>query len=322
MKKKIALSLLLALLLSLLSACVASGKGESEALPPPDPEPAAETPAPSPTPEPLPGTLELRFALPAASEEEGTSVYYSAASEYDCCFLYPSYCELWMENGTVRLNPGRFFARIILTPYDKRSADAPKALLELFDPGKWNSVPSEITVGEGFEGLRMSYTKYDTYRRWIAWETEDFYYLLYGVCFDRYEDRLNDILELVSSSCRPCGKLLVSAPEGGALLRSAEGLRLLYTAAEPHAADGGTQLSLTLRAENRSGREVELLAAAPAADDGEGFEARCSLADGEDLDWTLTPACEGETLALTLIARAVGEDSPLAELPIEIRFEE
>lgn len=320
MKRKIALLLLLALLLSLLSACAGEVPGEDAS--PDEPAPVEQTPAPSPTPAPVPETLKLGFSLPSAPEEEGTSSYYSPESEYDCAFLYPDYCELWTEGGTVRLNPGWFFARIILTPTRKDAEDAPGALLELFDPGKWSSVPSEITVGEGFDGLRMSYTKYDTYRRWIAWETEDFYYLLYGVCFDRYEDTLNEILDVVTSSYRPCGNLLVSAPESGTLLRSGDGLRILYTAAEPRAAEGGTQILLTLRIENDSGREVELLASSPAGEDG-SFEARCALGGGESLDWPLAPVCTGGRgeYALSLLARAAGAESPLAELPIRITLE-
>ena len=287
MKRKIALLLLLALLLSLLSACAGEVPGEDAS--PDESAPVEQTPAPSPTPAPVPETLELGFSLPSAPEEEGTSSYYSPESEYDCAFLYPDYCELWTEGGTVRLNPGWFFARIILTPTRKDAEDAPGALLELFDPGKWSSVPSEITVGEGFDGLRMSYTKYDTYRRWIAWETEDFYYLLYGVCFDRYEDTLNEILDVVTSSYRPCGNLLVSAPESGTL---------------------------------HSGREVELLASSPAGEDG-SFEARCALGGGESLDWPLAPVCTGGRgeYALSLLARAAGAESPLAELPIRITLE-
>lgn len=323
MKHTLSVLLLLAFLLALLSGCAGPGRGESESLP--TPEPARETPAPTPTAEPVPEALELVLSLPGSAEERAESgIFCSAPEEYGCAFLYPDYCSLWTEeDGTIRLSPSWFFARIILTPISRQSGDAPASLLELFEPGKWNSVPSEIRVGEGFEGLRMSCTKYDTYRRWIAWETEDFDYLLYGVCFDRYEDTLNDILDVITSGFRPGGGLLVSAPEDGAPLRSEAGLRICFAGAEVNAEGGGFGLTLTLSIENRSGREIELLVSSPAPADGEPFEARCSLGDSKRMTWPLTLPCEGgaEAPGLTLLARAAGEELPLAELPIRILTE-
>ncbi len=321
MKKQLAL-LLLVLLLPCLAACDLPTPPTAELSPapteeglPPDPTPE---PTPEPTREPFPDALRLSVTLPAASED-GRGLYYSSKEEYDCCFSYPDSCSLWTEDGTIRLSPSRFFARVILTPIAKASGDAPSTLVELFEPAKWESVPGEITVAGKWNAMRMSNTKYDTYRRWIAWETDDYFYLIYGVCFDRYEDDLNEILDVVCSSFRPAGEIQLAAPEPGTLLRSEDGVELRYSDASLSLTEGGAQLSVTLAIENGSACEAEfLVSAAPELN----VESRCAIPAGYRLDWSfILPelVTDGSgTLELTLFARAVDKETPFAELPIRI----
>lgn len=321
MKKTIAILLLLSLLLAALCGCASPAPAQvAEA----QEDPSDETPAPAPTPESVPEALELGFTLPAATDEDGDEIglYYSPQDAYNCSFNYPLSCSLWEEDGTIRVSPDRWFARIILTPVSRRDDMAPASMLDLLEPGKWNSVPSELTVGEGLAALRMSNNKYDTYRRWIVWETEDFFYLLYGVCFDRYEDSLNDILDVIASSFRRGDSLGVEAPESGTLLRSEEGLRLSYSDAGVRIAEEGAQLSLTISVENRSDSEAEFLVTGGTA---LPFESRCAVPANHRLDWSfaLLDAAEiaafGEAgLELTLYARAAGEELPTTTLPIRI----
>ena len=322
MKKSIAYLLLLALLLPLLCACASPAPAAPAESPE---EPIEETPAPSPTPEPVPEALALGFTLPAAVDEDGDEIglYYSPREEHNCCFNYPLNCALWEEeDGTIRISPIRWFARIIFTPISRSAEDAPAAMLDLLEPGKWGSVPSEVTVGDGVDALRMSNTKYDTYRRWIVWETEDHFYLLYGVCFDRYEDSLNDILDVVASSFRKADSLSVELPESGTLLRSEDGLRLSYSDASCRIAEEGAELSLTITVENRSDSEAEFIVTGGTE---LPFEARCAVPANHRLDWSfalpdaaaLAPFGE-EGAELTLIARAAGAELPLTTLPIRI----
>ena len=130
MKRAFCLILILCLLAALLSGCA----GE---LPPP---PEAESPTPAPTdgesgdalvtvesdPVEVPEALELVLSLPSADPRgEELAYYFSGAEEFDCAFVYPSYCTVWMENGAIRLNPGWFFARMFFTCIPKDAENAP-----------------------------------------------------------------------------------------------------------------------------------------------------------------------------------------------------
>ena len=332
MKRILSIILLLCLLAALLSGCAES----LPSLPPlpgssaaQTPEPTAE-PTPEPTPEPpaVPEKLELGFILPSAEESDEELVYYlSPAEEFDCAFVYPSYCALWVEKGAVRLNPSWFFARMFFSSVRKDAEGAPDEMLDMLEPGKWGSVPIEGSAGTGWPSLRAMNLKYDTWREWIAWETPERYYLLYGACFDHYgrEETLDAIFETIAGSFRTAAELVTAAPAEGALLRQSGGLSLYFDGA---ALGGGTspRAELRLKAYN-TGQESCSLAVSGYTADGVTFpfEAVLDVAAGEGQLWTLSlplmPEEGGATFeSLGFWVSAQGNDGSLFELPVRIEL--
>ena len=339
MKRILSTVLALCLLAALIGGCA----GELPALPPlPDkeePSAPAESAAPEEAEadvvviedEPAPVVkgeekLSLRFTLPALDEtREELAYYFSPAAEFDCAFAYPAYCALWAENGSIRLDPGWFFARMFFTGVDKDAEGAPETLLGMLEPGKWSSSPSEITVGSGFSALRMNNLKYDTWRRWIVWETPERYYQLYGVCFDGREEDVAAIFEVIASSFRTSAELLAEASESGTPLREYGELSLSYDGAELRSAQNGPVAELRLSIDNRSGQAFSFSVSAPTADGSSlSFDESCSLEDGESLVWTLSLPLTSEdgafyeTLALSVAAHSEGEE--IFELPVQIEL--
>lgn len=329
MKRTLSVILLLCLLAALLSGC----SGELPSLPA-LPGGAAETPepveTPEPTPEPpaVPEELELGFLLPSADWSDEELVYYiSPAEEFDCAFVYPSYCALWVEKGAVRLNPSWFFARMFFSSVRKDAEGAPDEMLDMLEPGKWGSVPIEGTAGTGWPSLRAMNLKYDTWREWIAWETPERYYLLYGACFDHYgrEETLDSIFETIADSFRTASELLTAAPAEGELLRQSGGLSLYFDGASL----GGEvypRAELRLKAYNTGEQRGTLTVAAYTAD---GvifpFEAVLELGPGEGQLWTLSlPLMPEEGGApferLGFRVGAEGDGEALFELPVRIEL--
>ncbi len=326
MKRILASILLLCLLAALLSGCAGTLPSPSS---PPE---TAETeipaePAPEPTAEPpaVPESLELGFTVPEIVSDEDLNWYFSPEEEFGCGFCYPSYCSVWLEKGALRLSPSWFFARLFFSSVRTDAENAPDELLELLEPGKWGTVPNVGTVGTGWGALRALHLKYDTWRRWVAWETEDRYCLLYGVCFDGREEEVGMIFETIAASFRTGEELLAAAPEGGELLRQSGGVSLYYDGAE---LGGGASpcVLLRLKAFNEGGEARELSVSACTAD-GETFpfEASLPLSSGEGRIWTLSLPLEDaesgalfESLGLWITAK--GEDGALFELPVEIEL--
>jgi hypothetical protein len=336
MKRSLCVLLALCLLAALLSGCA----GE---LPPLPPLPGKETAGPQEndaagnddvvvvTAEPaaveVPACLELGFSLPAADTDEDLSYYFSPGGEFDCAFAYPSYCSLWVEKGAVRLDPGWFFARMFFTSVLRDDENAPEKLLDLLEPGKWGSIPSEGTAGTGWTALRTMHLKYDTWRAWVAWETPERYYLLYGSCFDGREEVVGAIFETIAASFRTNAELLVSAPESGALLRQDDPLCLFFDGAEI-GGESLPRLELRLRALNRGEEARELRVDAFTADGGTfPFEGQFSVPAGEDRTWTLTlPLIPEEGGApfenIGFFVNALdGEGQSLFELPVRIELQ-
>ena len=329
MKRILSAILLLCLFAALLSGC-------AEELPPLPPlpgkeqtPPPEETVVPEPTPEPVavPENLELAFTLPSADwSEEELACYISPESEFDCAFVYPAYCTLWVEKGALRLDPGWFFARMFFSSVRKDAESAPAEMLDMLEPGKWNTVPAEGTAGTGWPALRAMHLKYDTWRDWIAWETPERYYLLYGACFDHYgrEETLDQIFETIADSFRSSAELLRAAPESGTLLRQSGDLSLCYDSSE---LDGGTECCVKLRllAVNDSEAARTLFVNAYTAD-GRSFpyESTLALSAGEKQLWTisipLAPEEGGapfETIGFWVSAQGQSAEA-LFELPVRI----
>ena len=306
------LNALLLCLLLLLSAC---GQGAAESVPELTPEAAPqsadavnEESAPAETPVPVPEKLALSYKLPEA--DDSLPRCFSGADEQDCAFSYPDNCDEWVEEGVIRLSPRNYFARVFLSSVEKDGEDAPEDLLALLDTAKWNSTANEMTVGGRYGGLRMSNWKYDTYRRWIVWETDARYYTLYASCFDRYADRTNAILDAIASSFVAGDELVSASAERGALLRYADGVRLCYSDASIGTTEeDAPALVLELEAENSGAESVTLMAA----------DAILELKSGESALWPITVLLtEGET-TLHLDARSGGESLPGFGLDIMIK---
>ena len=332
MKRTITLILLLCLLAALLSGC-------SGALPSLPSLPAAETPASEPTPEPEieptpepfrgPERLKLGFTLPSVEDSpEDLRFYFSPAAEFDCAFCYPAYCAAWAEKGAVRLSPSWFFARLFFTSVEKENENAPDALLDLLEPGKWGTVPNVGTAGSGWGALRAAHLKYDTWRRWVAWETSERYCLLYGVCFDGREGEVGTIFDIVSESFLTSAELLSSAPESGELLRQDDALSLSFDGAELRGEYPVYTAELRLSVTNEGDAARELYVDSLSLDGTEtALDARCRAESGESLLWTLSlPIAAGEDgvlcRALSLRVSACGEDgAALFELPVDITLD-
>ena len=334
MRRSLSVLLILCLLAALLAGCA----GELPPLPTPPGKESGEAPEESVPPdesevvvtaEPLelPEALELGFSLPTADDRgEELRWYFSGAEEFDCAFAYPAYCSQWFEKGALRFDPNWFFARMFFTSVLRDDENAPDALLDLLEPGKWGSLPEEGFVGTGWTALRELTLKYDTWRDWIAWETPERYFLLYGVCFDGREEVLRAIFETIAESFRTGAEMLSECPESGALLRQDESLELFFDGAALGGGSAGV-LALRLRAVNR-GEEGRRLTVSAYTADGQSFpfETECIVsADGEQL-WTLSlPLVPGEggapfeSLGFRLDAQG-GEGEALFELPVNIEL--
>ena len=330
MKRSLCVLLLLCLLAAPLSGCA----GEPPSVPPP---PGSESGPPEQngsaadavqnTPPAVPETLELGFSLPTADPRgEDLAYYFSPVGEFDCGFVYPSYCTVWVENGAIRFNPGWFFARMFFTNVRRDAADAPGALRDLLELNKWGSYPEEGTAGTGWTALRALHLKYDTWRDWVAWETPERFYLLYGACFDGREEILGSIFETIAESFRTGGELLAAAPESGTLLRRSGSLSLFFDSA---ALVGGSAPCVELRLRAAVGGEGGgTLSVSAYTADGQSFpcEAALTVANGEEQPWTLTlPLIPGEGGALCsgigfFVNAQSGDGAALFELPVRIEL--
>ena len=335
MKRCLSLILILCLFAALLAGCAA----ELPSLPPlpgketPAPEEAEEseivqTPAPTPA---EPKELALVFALPASGQDgEETAWYFSPAEEFDCAFSYPAYCTQWVEKGAVRFDPGWFFARMFFTSVRKDDEGAPGAMVDMLEPGKWNASPAEGTVGTGWDALRMLHLKYDTWRTWVAWETPERYYLLYGVCFDGMEDIVGEIFTTIADSFHTSADLLASAPESGTLLREDGALYLAFEGAELRSGEDGPCAEVRIKAVNRGRETCELFVSSVTADGAweVPIDARCALGGEKSLVWTFcVPFVYGEEavrcteLSFSLFAREAESGEVITELPVVITIQ-
>lgn len=331
MKRSLCVLLFLCLLATLLSGCA----GELPDVPPP---PGSESVTPGrdesvigdggaeSAPVDVPEALELGFSLPTADPRgEELAYYFSPAGEFDCGFAYPSFCTVWVEDGAIRFNPGWFFARMFFTNVRRGDANAPGALRDLLEVNKWGTAPEEGTVGTGWTALRALHLKYDTWRDWVAWETPERFYLLYGACFDGREENLGSIFDTIAESFRTGGELLARAPESGTLLRRDGSLSLRYDGAS---LVGGSapcvELRLRAAADGESGGTLSV--SAYTADERTlPFEAALDVAAGEEQLWTLTLPLAAEdggapcsSLGLWVSAQSGG--ALLFELPVRIEL--
>lgn len=332
--------LLILLILCLLAAMMSGCAGDLPSLPPLPGKEAPEEPQESAAPEDdivivtedpvavdVPDTLELLFELPSAESGEEPAYYFSPEAEFDCAFLYPSYCSVWVEKGSIRLNPGWFFARMFLTSVRCDAENAPDELLDLLETGKWGTYAEEGTVGKGWTALRALHLKYDTWRRWVAWETSERYYLLYGSCFDGREDAVIDIFEMIAASFRTNAELLVSAPDQGTLLREDASISLSFDSAELTGGDAPC-IQLCIRAVNRGDSARELVVPVYTAGGREyPFDARLEVPAQEEWNWTLTlpliPEDGGTPFDnFTFTVNVLDESAErLIDLPVMIKLE-
>lgn len=333
MKRSLSVLLVLCMLAALLSGCA----GDLPDLPPlpgtENPQESEPTPLPEEievavTAEPVvvPDALELNILLPTANPRgEELAYYFSGAEEFDCSFAYPSYCSVWVEKGAIRLSPSWFFARMFFTGVRRDAENAPAELIDLLEVGKWGTHPGEGTAGTGWSSLSALTLKYDTWRDWVAWETPERYYLLYGACFDGREGALGTVFDIVAESFRTGEEMLVSAPESGTLLRLSGTLSLFY---DGTAFVGGTspQIELRLRACENGGEPRELsVSGYTAGGESYPFEAVLSLSGGEEQIWTLSlPLLSGDgtpygSLGFWISARA-DANGTLFELPVKIEW--
>lgn len=303
----------------LLSGCGAAPLSQSTAPALESAMPSAPAESPEATPasdvtvtEDLPDALRFSVSLPALPDSPyDLERCFSGADEHDCAFCYPDFCEQWVEDGVIRLSPRRFFGRIFLSSVRRDAPDAPQTLLSLLDTAKWGASANEMTVGSGHNGLRMSHLKYDTYRRWIVWETGDRYYTLYAACFDRYEDTINAVLDTIVASFLTQEELTGCSCAPGALLRQSRGLSLSYDSASLALTDEGFALRLLLRADSASDSPVVLSAGS----------AVCTISPGESALWPLElPLSGGGETTLSITARS--DDADLADLGLELIIKE
>ena len=324
--KRIAALLLLVTIAASLAGCGAQSAAETpEPAPSAAPEPTAE---PSPEPdEALPETLELSFGVPSAADSPfGLQYYVNRSPELGCAFAYPDFCSAETDGSVVQLSPARFFARIFLYAYPKGAEGSPQAPGELLDPRKWGEEPRDCTVGGRFAALEMDNLKYDTYRRWIVWETDGMIYQLYAACFDDRIDTINETLDAVASSFCPASELSLPDAEGRRLLRSFGSVELYCSGAELSSDGGALELWLMLEIENGSDEELSFITEDLSADgrrlSGVG---RCSVPAGGSAVWpvSLPVTAEGEPISeLSVVIAALGGDGPIDELalPVVLRF--
>ena len=330
MKRCVSLILILCLVSALLAGCAAelpslpSLPGKEEAAPAAaETDEASEAPVPAPV---EPKELELTFRLPAAgTDDEETLWYFSPAGEFDCGFSYPAYCTQWVEKGAVRFDPGWFFARMFFTSVLRDDEGAPSDLVAMIEPGKWGASPGEGTVGSGeWYALRMLHLKYDTWRTWVAWETPDRYYLLYGACFDGREEVVGAIFETIAASFLTGGEMLVSAPERGETLAENASLAIGYEGASLRSTQEGVFLELSLSVRNAGEEAYTLAVSAPEADGRAlAFADQYPVGGHEGGVWylSLPLTAEDGTLAkeLSFSVTAEGGDAP-APLPVSIHL--
>ena len=327
--KKLLSVLLLICLLAALPGCAGGAAGS------PLPGEPAEEPEVSPeeTPEPLTVTgAELDFPLPRMRDGlYDVLPYYAVPEEEDCFFLYPDFCDFRRTEGAeFRLDPVNWFARIFLTVTDRSAPDAPDRLLGLLDPGKWQSAAGRVTVGERYEALRMSVTVYDTYRRWIAWETDSHYYLLYGVCFDRREDDLNAVLQTIADSFWAASDLCAELPEDGMTLAQGGGLSVVCTKALLRPDWNGLQLELCLDAVNSSDGTLTLsVDGLYAGAETLPMSAVCRLGPSEGASWAVNVFVEAaedgsypDELSFAIAVRSADASEAYPDLPVRILLTE
>ena len=326
MKRCLSFLVILCLVSALLAGCAAELPslpplpGKEEAAPAAaETDEASEAPVPAPV---EPKELELTFRLPAAgTDDEETLWYFSPAGEFDCGFSYPAYCTQWV----VRFDPGWFFARMFFTSVLRDDEGAPSDLVAMIDPGKWGASPGEGTVGSGeWYALRMLHLKYDTWRTWVAWETPDRYYLLYGACFDGREEVVGAIFETIAASFLTGGEMLVSAPERGETLAESTSLALSYEGASLRSTQEGVFLDLSLSIRNSGEGAYTLTVSAPEADGRAlAFADQYPVGGHEGGVWylSLPLTAEDGTLAkeLSFSVAAEGGDAP-APLPVSIHL--
>ena len=231
-----------------------------------------------------------------------------------------------MEKSAIRFNPGWFFARMFFTSVLRDDENAPDELLDLLETGKWGSYAEEGTAGTGWRALRALHLKYDTWRRWVAWETPERYYLLYGSCFDGREEVLVSVFETIADSFRTGEELLREAPAPGAPLCRDGALSLSFEGAEL-CGGNAPAARLSLRAVN-GGAEACALSVSACTADGQSFpfDAALELPAGEEQVWTLTlPLTPEEGGApfesVVFFVTARGDDGgTLFELPVRIEL--
>ena len=330
MKRRLFLLVLLSILVSLLAGCAGElpelpplpGKETPDAAEEPVIEAVAETPVPTPA---AVQELSLSVTLPASGQEgEETVWYFSPAEEFDCAFSYPSYCRVWVEKGALRLDPVWCFARMFFTSVRKDAEGAPEEMTELLQPGKWGVSPAEGTAGSGWSALRMLHLKYDTWRRWIAWETPERYYLLYGSCFDGREDVPGSVFETIAASFLTNEELIHPVPAYGEALYQADSLTLSCAGAQIRSGEEGLFFELRLSAGN-SGDEPCAFSVSALEADGNPipFDEHFSVNGHEGGLWLLPLplTAEGGDLAeeLSFSVTADAADASAA-LPVSIHI--
>lgn len=330
MKRCLSLILILCLVSALLAGCASElpplpplpGREDASAASP-EPEEPAETPAPTPA---EPKALDLTVTLPASGQgDEETLWFFSPAEEFDCGFSYPAFCTQWVEKGAVRFDPGWFFARMFFTSVLRDDEGAPSDLVTMIEPGKWGASPGEGTVGSGeWYALRMLHLKYDTWRTWIAWETPDRYYQLYGACFDGREEVVGAIFETIAASFLTGEEMLVSTSERGETLAESASLAIGYEGASLRSTEEGVILDLSLSIRNTGEEAYTLSVSAPEADGRTlALADQYPVGGHEGGFWylSLPLTAEDGTLAseLSFSVTTEGGDAP-APLPVSIHI--
>ena len=328
MKRRLSFLIFLCMLASLLAGCA----GELPELPPlpgkeapaataePVIEEIVETPAPTPA---AVRALSLDITLPSAAPDgEETVWYFSPAEEFDCAFSYPSYCRVWVEKGALRIDPVWCFARMFFTSVRKDAEGAPQVMTELLEPGKWGVSPGEGTVGSGWEALRMLHLKYDTWRRWIAWDTGERYYLLYGSCFDGREDVPGSIFETIAATFLTNGEMIRPEPAWGEALIRSDVVTLVCAGAQIRSGEEGLFLDLNLSVNNTGDDERGFSVAALDADSGQLPFSDRFTADGHGGGlWYLSVPLTAESGEIVReLSFSVLADDGLTALPVSIHI--
>ena len=229
-----------------------------------------------------------------------------------------------MEKGAIRLSPSWFFARMFFTGVLRDADSAPDELLDLLETGKWGTYADEGTAGSGWRALRALHLKYDTWRRWIAWETPDRYYLLYGSFFDGREDVPGSVFETIAASFLTNEELIHPVPAYGEALYQTDSLTLSCAGAQIRSGEEGLFFELRLSAGN-SGDEPCAFSVSALEADGNTipFDERFSVNGHEGGLWLLTLplTAEGGDLAeeLSFSVMADAADASAA-LPVSIHI--